>query len=123
MNIGNPLRICEDVRSAILASEAVRAIIESRVYPYTTDKVVNAPHVILSGVNVNYSDTKDGSMPDSVDVTVEAKASDYNLCINLATAIVDTLLEYACVSVSSVGCDLNDAANMYVHTINITIQL
>lgn len=123
MNIGNPLRICEVVRGAILASEAVRAIIDSRVYAYTTEREISAPHVILNGVNVNYDDTKDGSMPDSVDVTIAANTGTYEQGIDLATAIVDTLMEYEAVSIVSVGADLNDTANIYVHTISITIQL
>ena len=122
MRTGNPIRIGETLREALMSSEAVTKIIGNRIYPYTTREEINAPHAVYDGVSVTYADTKEGSYAESVSATIHANASDYSLSIAMASAIVDVLLEKDA-HVDAVNCDYNDAANMYVHNISITIQL
>lgn len=123
MNIGNPINIGEALRESLTASKAVYDIVGSHIYPYTTKTELNQPHVVYDDISVEFYATKDGLEASSANVAIHANASDYTVSKRLASAIIDTLLESGPVSSMSVGCDLNDAANMYVHTINITIQL
>lgn len=123
MNIEHPLHIGKALRNVLLSSKAITDIIGDEIHAYTTRSVVNGPHIIFDGVTVTYSETKDGSYADTAEVYVHAKSGDYNLCVDLASAIVDTLLEYDNINIGVVDCEYVDSANMYVHNISITIQL
>lgn len=122
MNVGNALRVGESVRSALLSSGYVTAIIGNGVYPYTTQVEVSRPHVVYDGINVVYGDTKDGVYCDYVELSVHCNASEYGVGIGLTTGVVDVLLEYGA-RVVSVGCDFDSSLGVYVHTINIVIDL
>lgn len=123
MRIDNPIRIGEALRGVLLASSAITAIIGDEIHAYTTRKEVNDPHVVYDGVTVTYSESKDGCYADTAELYIRANTCEYAQGVDLASAIVDTLLEYDNISIGAVDCDYNDSANMYVHNISITIQL
>ena len=122
MNIGNPIHIGDTLREALTASRAVSTIVGSHIYPYTTKMEVNQPHVVYDDISVEYFNTKDGLEVSSASVAIHANASDYNVSRNLASAIIDTLLESDHVASMNVDCEFNDAANLYVHNITISIS-
>lgn len=120
--IDNPIRIGEEIYRLLTTEPMVAAIVGAHIYPYTTGREINGPHVVYDGISISYGETKDGGCPESVDATIHANTGDYRQGMSLASAIVDTMLERG-VRVASVDCDYDSVANMFVHNISISITL
>lgn len=123
MNIEHPLHIGKALRNVLLSSKDITDIIGDEIHAYTTRNVVNGPHIIFDDVTVTYSESKDGCYADTAELYIRANTCEYAQGVDLASAIVDTLLEYDNISIGVVDCEYVDSANMYVHNISITIQL
>lgn len=123
MIVDKPLRIGATIRELLLTSPAVRAVVGDHIFPYTTDKEINEPHIVYEGIGVEFFPTKDGERPESVTTTINCNTSNYDLGIYLAEAVIDVFADHQDIAVTYASCEYDSSAMMFTHTVTINIDV
>lgn len=123
MIIEKPLRIGAVVSELLMASPKVLGMVADRIYPYRTNEYVKAAHIVYDGINVEFLQTKDGEVPDTITLTLNCNTTDYNKGIDLAEAVIDVFEDHQDIAVTYASCEYNNGAMMFTHSITINIEV
>ena len=123
MIVEKPLRIGATIRELLMTSRVVVVAVDGRIYPYTTQVETNAPHIVYDGVSVAFAQTKDGEVPETIDLTINCNTTDYAKGIDLAEAVIDVFADHGDIAVTYASCEYDNGANMFTHSITIQITV
>lgn len=123
MIVEKPLRIGSEISRLLSTSPKVVSIVGKHIYPYRTNEYVKAAHIVYDGINVEFLQTKDGEVPDTITLTLNCNTTDYNLGIELGEAVIDVFEDHRDIAVTSANCEYNNGAMMFTHLITINIEV
>ena len=79
------------IKAQLTADEAVRKMVQNRVFAFRTGTEVPAPFVVATGFSTDYGYTRDGSFPDSRGFSLLCVASSNDEAVELADAVKNAL--------------------------------
>lgn len=124
------VKVGEAIKDILLNDVNVKSFIDNRLYPVNVNSGEGAqlPYIVYQRQYVTYEGTKDWTLNESCNVSLNIVSNDYDEANNIADAVIDAMLfkkgTYGNLNISNInltGIDESFSDDCFIETPNFTI--